>query len=221
MDDWQKLERLKRALSGPGEIVLLGDIFEYWVGARQISEPTYAALVEHLSGLTRSGVPVTFIPGNRDFMIDARFARATGVKLEGRKVRRELGGLQVHLEHGDFIYNKNFKYFAYRRLEGFRMLKEAVNESPEWVLKAIGKSMRKVSKRTTPYWRWTEEELFERARPIFETGNDVFICGHIHQPQKLTRRVDGKTQTLLVLGDWDHDNTYAEFDGRSFLLKQG
>lgn len=221
MEDWPKLERLKRTLRGPGEIVLLGDIFEFWVGRGHIAMPTYTALAEHLSALTRSGVTVTYIPGNRDFMVDRRFAEATGVDLKGRKVRREMGGRSVYLEHGDFIYNKNFKYFAYRRLEWLPLFKEAVLDSPTWILHAIGRSMRKASKYTTPYVRWSEDELFSRARPIFEAGHDVFICGHIHQPQKFTREWGGKQRTLMVLGDWDHDFTYGEFDGKEFHLRVG
>jgi UDP-2,3-diacylglucosamine hydrolase len=221
LEEWPKLERLKRTLDGAEDLVLLGDIFNYWVGARQVEAPAYAALADHLAGMTRRGVTVSFIPGNRDFMVDRRFAKRTGVRLEERVVRRRFGKLQAHLEHGDYLFNRNFKYFAYRRLEKFRMLKEAVNDSPGWVLNAIGRSLRRVSRATTPYVRLTEKEIRARARPFFEDGCDVVICGHIHQPQKLQAQAGGSKRTILVLGDWDQDCTYAEFDGTDFHLRSG
>jgi UDP-2,3-diacylglucosamine hydrolase len=217
-EEWEKLARLKRALEGPKEIVLLGDVFEYWVGARQIEVPTYAALAAHLASLTRAGVSIEFVAGNRDFMVDRRFARATGVKLLGRTARRELGAYRTHLEHGDFLFNKNYKHAAYRRLERFELLREAVMDSPAWVLRAIGRSMRRISDR--PALRWSEEDLLGRAGRIFASGVDALVCGHIHQPQVITREVGGKPRTLMVLGDWDGDGIYGEFDGRGFRLLQ-
>ena len=48
--------------------------------------------------------------------MEERFARATGMTILGDRARLELGGRSVALAHGDFVYNRNPKYSAYRAL---------------------------------------------------------------------------------------------------------
>ncbi len=199
-------------------LYLVGDTFDYWVGSGQIRGGEYREEIEAIRRKA-SRTPVHFIHGNRDYLVDGEFARAAGVEIAGRLVRVELGGRRVLAAHGDFIYNRNFKYTAYRAMMGSRPVSDLWRQVPVAVGKRLARGLKAVSARTTRRVEWTREELAARSRPLFERGADVLVCGHIHQPQHLEVEAGGRRCDLYVLGDWcGGTRDYVEHDGRGFRL---
>ncbi|MBI4565103.1 MAG: UDP-2,3-diacylglucosamine diphosphatase [Planctomycetes bacterium] len=194
-------------------LVLLGDVFDYWIGPRQLDGGEYREVLEGFAELTRSGVHIDFIHGNRDYFVEGKFARRTGVRVAGSSLRLELGGRNVECAHGDFIFNRNPKYAAYRRLMRFSALRAAYQAMPAAVGKSIARGFRVVSRRTTPAVSWTDEDLLGGAEPLFARGVDVLICGHIHKPAHLACERGGRRRDLFVVGDWDGTCDVVEFDG--------
>ncbi|HLG41852.1 MAG TPA: UDP-2,3-diacylglucosamine diphosphatase [Planctomycetota bacterium] len=223
--DGDKLTRLvallEGRLKGGDALYLLGDIFEYWVSDDHMRDPVYARLADELARLVRRGVGVGFVAGNRDYLVGRPFASATGVELLGRSARIELGGRAAHLEHGDMVFNKNWKHAAYRNLMRLGMLRGAAVRIPGRVGHVIGRGMRRLSKATTAAVEWGRDELVERARPMLERGAEVLVFGHLHQPQRIDFESGGRPRTLFILGDWDATGVYLEHDGSNFELRPG
>lgn len=220
-DEHDKIESLRSffgdVLDKGSRLYLLGDIFEYWVNPKQGHEGAYAEFVALLAKEAARGVSVGFVPGNRDYLIDKRFERRSKCKVLGQEVLVEMDGTKVHLTHGDVLFSRNPKHGAYRRLMNFRMLKATIRSIPLRVGKMIGRGFRKMSQ--TEGRGWTERELLERTWPVFEQGADLFVCGHLHQPQKITFTHMGKSKALVVLGDWDHTYVYGEFEAGEIALR--
>lgn len=217
-----RLEALLDARLRSGDaLYLLGDIFEYWVSDAHAREPLYSRFMEKLTQLSRQGIRVGYIAGNRDYLVGRPFATATGAALLGRSARIALAGRQVHLEHGDMIFNVNWRHTAYRHLMRMSMLRRAAARIPARVGHMIGRGFRRLSKATTPEVEWPRQELIERSRPIFERGADICIFGHIHLPQRIDLTLAGQPRTLFVLGDWDDTGVYLEHDGTGFSLRPG
>ncbi|HEY8973904.1 MAG TPA: UDP-2,3-diacylglucosamine diphosphatase, partial [Burkholderiaceae bacterium] len=63
-----------------GAVFLLGDIFEVWVGDDARTRPFEARCTAAIAA-TAARVPVWLQHGNRDFLIGAEFAQATGIRL--------------------------------------------------------------------------------------------------------------------------------------------
>ena len=59
-------------------------MFEYWVGDDDLGDPFNAVIAGLLVSLTRSGVRLYFLHGNRDFLIGERFCAATGARAAPR-----------------------------------------------------------------------------------------------------------------------------------------
>src|SRR6185295_13639076 len=53
----------------PERLVLLGDLFQVWVGYRQFETPGIRAFLDAVSAVRAAGVPVDYIEGNRDFFL--------------------------------------------------------------------------------------------------------------------------------------------------------
>ena len=197
-------------------LVLLGDFFDYWIGPRHLKGADYRDAIEGLRRLTRTGLEVLFIHGNRDYFVEEAFERATGVRVAGAEASFKMGGREVLCAHGDFIYNRNPKYTAYRRLMKFGAVRTAVLSIPASVGKSLARGFRGVSRKTTSAYRWTREDLLAGAGPHFERGVDVLICGHIHKPTHLQCERGGRPRDLYVVGDWDGTGDCVEFDGSAW-----
>lgn len=209
-----KERRFLRFLEAAGgdDVFILGDLFDYWVGARHYAREDFRSVLEALRRVPN----LSFVPGNRDFLLDGRFTRRTGVRVLESEVRRTIGGRRVLMAHGDFVFNRNSKYFAYRRAMRSRFLTDSLQLLPGALAVRIARRYERVSKATTAPVRWTDEELVRASRPWLDGRADVLICGHIHHPRHL--RFDRRE--LLVLGDWDGGGEYARFDGTDFSLQR-
>lgn len=213
------LDFLESVRPGLEALYLLGDIFDYWIGPRHVRGRDYRDVLRALKGFTDGGARAFFIPGNRDYLIDGAFEAATGVRLLGELATLDLGDRRVAVAHGDFLYNRNPKYTAYRRMMRFQPLRAAYLAMPERVSRGIARGFQKVSKKTTPRVRWSRGEIEEGARPLFRRGVDVLVCGHIHAPQHVPCDYRGRRRDVFILGDWDGGTReYLEFDG-AFRLK--
>ena len=213
------LDFLRGPASAASALYLMGDIFDYWIGPKHLKSGDYRGVLDALSDLSRR-VKLYWIHGNRDYLIEQRFAARTGVKILGADTTLALGGRSVYAAHGDFLYNRNPDYTAYRRLMNFSIPQTIFTSIPAAVGKGMARSFKVVSRKTTPAYTWTREALVDGARRLFERGRDVVICGHIHRPQHVTVEQGGKARDLFILGDWDGTAEYVEFDGKGFSLKR-
>jgi len=201
-------------------LYFVGDLFDYWIGPKHLSIPDYR---EELEALRRKSEKsrIFFIRGNRDYLVEEKFQRATGVKVLGDRARVDLAGRTVLLAHGDAIYNTNPKYTAYRAMMRSKPIEDLWFQLPAAVGRTLVRGFRKVSMKTTPTHDWKPGELLDRARPFFRQGADVLITGHIHLPTHLSERMDGRTRDVYILGDWcGGTRDYVDHDGRAFLFKR-
>ncbi len=197
-------------------LYLVGDIFDYWIGPKHLQGPDYAKALEALRRRARKS-RTFFIRGNRDYMVDEKFEKATGIAILGDRARIEIGDRTVLLAHGDFVYNTNAKYTAYRTMARSKPIRDLWLQIPAVAMKRLIGGFRKVSVKTTPQVRWEREEILSKARPLFEQGADVLICGHIHQPRHESAEIGGRRRDVYLMGDWcGGTRDYVEHDGRGF-----
>src|SRR5690606_10371065 len=98
---------------GADALYILGDLFETWVGDDDPSE-TGAFVANRLKALADSGVPVSFMHGNRDFLLGEDYARRAGMALLADPARIELAGGPVLLMHGDTLCTDDVAYQQFR-----------------------------------------------------------------------------------------------------------
>jgi UDP-2,3-diacylglucosamine hydrolase len=208
-----------RFLEEPCErLYIVGDLFDYWIGPKQLLVGDYDPELEALREKSRS-CRIFFIKGNRDYLLEGRFERASGAKVLGDRARVEVGGRGVVLAHGDFLFNKNPKYAAYRALMRSRPIEDLWLSLPAFVGRFMVRGYRKVSPMTTRPVTWSREEIAERARPHFAPDDDVLICGHIHQPQTVDVDVAGRPRRVFIMGDWcGGTQDYVAFDAGRFEM---
>jgi UDP-2,3-diacylglucosamine hydrolase len=192
------------------DLFILGDLFDYWLGPRHARASDYAPLLAALRGL-----PIQYVWGNRDYLLDAPFARRLGWTILGSEARVRAGGRTVLLAHGDRILNENGKYAAYRRAVDVPPVREAIRNLPLFVGRALARGYRRISAPTTPQVVWTEARLRRHVAPLFRRGAHVVVCGHIHMPGRWTWP-DGE---LVLLGDWRAGGEYAVLEDGTLRIE--
>jgi UDP-2,3-diacylglucosamine hydrolase len=198
------------------ELFILGDLFETWIGDDDIDEPFNATLITALRAASDSGLKISALHGNRDFLLGADFAAASGVRLLTDPYILSTAEWQFVLSHGDALCLDDTAYMAFRTQVRSPDWQAALLAKPLAERRAIAAHMREVSEssqrdKETPY-----TDLQPAATDDFlrEHGYATFIHGHTHQPAKHDHIVDGIHVERWVLADWHEDRgEYLTWDG--------
>jgi UDP-2,3-diacylglucosamine hydrolase len=197
-------------------LYILGDFFEYWVGDDDLGDPFNAVIGGLLSNLTRAGVRLYFLHGNRDFLIGERFCAATGARLLPDPSVHEVEGVKTLLVHGDTLCTGDLEYQAWRRRArdpafqaGF--LAKPLAERRQAVLEMREKSRLVVQGKTPQIMDVNEDTVREAMR---SHGVRRLMHGHTHRPGRHALEVDGERCERWVLPDWYGRGGYIEVDRR-------
>jgi len=202
---------LETVVPGCDHLYILGDLFEYWVGDDGLDLPLPARAAEALfAAAVRT--PISFMHGNRDFLVAERFAAETGVKLIADPTVLDLYGTPTVLLHGDTLCTGDVAYQKFR----------AQVRDPAWQAAALARP-REERVATALRMRADSEgaklgkgydimdvtpEAVERA--FAESGCDVMIHGHTHRPGRHVHEVAGRERVRWVLNDWYERAGYLE-----------
>jgi UDP-2,3-diacylglucosamine hydrolase len=175
-----------RALPGEGadRLLLLGDLFQAWIGDPRFETPEIAAVVPVLRDLKRQGLRVDYIEGNRDFFLDKSPYR-DAFDAVAREFAFTVGGVRYLAVHGDGLNDRDWQYRFWRKLSKSRPVELAVRRTPRRLAHRMVRSTEeRLSKTNFKHKR----ELPERAirayaeRRLAE-GHDVLLLGHFHEPR--------------------------------------
>ena len=195
-----------------GALYILGDFFEYWIGDDDLAEPFNGVIAGLLKDLTRRGVPVYLMHGNRDFLIGEGFCAATGSTLLQDPTVAQIGGVKTLLMHGDTLCTDDLDYQAWRRKArdpAFQaaFLAKPLAERRQQVHQMREKSKQVVQEKTAEIMDVNEEAVRAALR---SHGVRRLIHGHTHRPGRHEIEVDGQRCERWVLPDWYGRGGYME-----------
>ena len=205
---------LEREARGADALYILGDLFEYWVGDDDLGDAFNAGVTAALARLVAAGVPIYLMHGNRDFVIGADFARASGVTLLDDPTLVQLYGQPTLLMHGDTLCTLDLEYQAFRR--------EA--RSPDWIDRLMRQPLAQRKQAVEALRRRSELEKSAKPAAIMDVAPDEvdaclrrhayprLIHGHTHRPARHVHVVDGHACERWVLADWYRDGSYLACD---------
>src|SRR5215470_8243794 len=130
---------------GAAALYVLGDLFERWLGEDEAHDPFNRELLDRLGELAGSGVELSLIHGNRDFLFSDRAAARAGVKLIPDATVRELFGVRTLLMHGDTLCTDDVRYQRYRARVRRPGVIRAFLALPRSMRHAIGGGLRRMS----------------------------------------------------------------------------
>jgi UDP-2,3-diacylglucosamine hydrolase len=198
-------------------LVLLGDVFDYWVGRRQARDPFERAVVESLAALAAEGTRLAFQGGNRDYAFDG--ADGLAVEVWPDLVQTRWGDRRVLLTHGDLLCTADV---GYQRMRGFLRsapARAALASLPHGAARWFARGLRDLSDRETRRKSWASMGIdYGIARAWLDAhGADLLVAGHVHTG--VHHRLPGDpTRDVLVLKDWEAGGGVVRWDGRGVDL---
>ena len=201
-------------------LYILGDFFEYWIGDDDLEAPFNAVMAGLLRGLTRHGVPVHLMHGNRDFLLGQDFCRATGAQLLPDPCVMEIEGENTLLAHGDTLCTDDHDYQAWRRVARSQewqreFLAKPRAERRQMILGLREKSKAVIQAKPADIMDVNDGAVVEALRAH---GVRRLVHGHTHRAGRHEHAVDGRRCERWVLPDWYGRGGYLEIAARQARL---
>ncbi len=182
--------------AGYGELVYLGDAFQYLIGMSKFWTRTVRAVLGSWADARRLGVRVVLVEGNRDFFLDAP-ELAPFCDLAVTRYEVSAGPRRVLMVHGDRINREDRRYLFWAAVSKSRIARLWARLLPRRVAVHIVESMEARLADTNRSFRYRKpvEALEERARKAWARGIDLVLWGHFHTGWELG---EGEKRAMVV-----------------------
>ena len=191
---------------GATHLLILGDLFEFWVGRHQLSLPGTVDVVEGLRELTQRGVGVGVLHGNRDYLLGDSFAQASGARVFPLGLRcvpedgQGASGEGTLFLHGDELCSADRSYQRLRSVLRSRPMRALQGSLPLGLQLRLARSLRRTSERST------SSKPMQQVRMVPQTAADLaassdsrtLVCGHAHR----WREESAAGRRWIVLDAW-------------------
>ncbi|HEX4959778.1 MAG TPA: metallophosphoesterase [Thermoanaerobaculia bacterium] len=175
-----------QALPGQGctRLVLMGDLFQAWVGFESFETPDVAAVVAALRDLRRQGIEIDYVEGNRDFFLAGSPYAGTFDRV-ALETAFTVGGVRYLAVHGDGLNDRDWKYRFWRRLSKSAPVRFAVCHTPKALAhRAVHSTEKRLSQTNFKHRAALPEAAIRRyAERRLAEGHDVLLLGHFHEPR--------------------------------------
>lgn len=196
-------------------LYILGDFFEVWAGDDD-PNPHHKKVIEALAQFSKTKIPLYFMRGNRDFLIDKAFAKATGCLLIPDPTVIELYGQKILLMHGDSLCTQDRSHQRFRKFSQNPIIRKLfLNLFPfSWRLKIASGIRKKSQKASADREQKSLLNLHARhqnpydvcqaavEKVLLKYHTHYLIHGHTHKPDMHEFTSFGKKNKRIVLGEW-------------------
>jgi len=193
-------------------VLILGDLFEVWVGPEQALRPFEEQCLAHMRA-TAQRCWVGFMPGNRDFLLDEATLRSAGTHLLQDPTRLEIFGRNWLLTHGDALCLEDREYQDFRstvRQPAWQQdfLARPLTERIALASHIRARSQARKSRAPSPA-DWADVDRGAATDWLLAADAPVMIHGHTHRPGRTALSASHERQ---VLSDWDLDGVGPRAD---------
>ncbi len=200
------LRFMQQDAPGHPELLILGDLFEFWIG--DDAGAAAAPIVEALAAATQTGQRLLVMHGNRDPLLGSAFANATGATLLADPLVVDVAGTRTLLTHGDAWCTLDVPYQRMRATVRQPEFQSDFLARPLADRIAFARSLRMQSEsekavKAADIMDVTQDAVLAAVR---EAGVQRVIHGHTHRPAAHVVDIDGSRVERWVLPDWDLDD---------------
>ncbi len=183
-------------------IIILGDLFEVWVGDDAAAEPGFEAQCAELLREAGARRPLFFMHGNRDFLLGPAFAAQCGMQLLDDPTVLTLHDRRWLLSHGDLLCLEDTEYLRFRAEVRAPAWQGAFLARPLAQRRALARSMRAQSedRKRSPGMVWADVDADAARTWLRQADATTLIHGHTHRP---ATHALGDGLGRIVLSDWD------------------
>lgn len=198
------LHLLREIGEGAGRLLLMGDLFDLWIGDPRLEGAHHRQVLEALRALRRRGVETHYLEGNRDFNVGNAHAGDAFDAVSDRGLDESWGGRRIWASHGDLVNTRDRQYRAWRRLARSRLGWAAFSSMPAGARSRLAARLER-SMRGTNLERKRElpaAELAAYGAARVREGFGLVLLGHFHTERTIEVDGVGRPGELLILPLW-------------------
>jgi len=163
-------------------LVILGDLFDVWVGPSQGRLAGSARVLEALRDLAARGTAIEIIPGNRDFLMGPDFEGRTGARIHPTGFVGRCAHERVLFVHGDELCTEDHAYQRMKRILRSSPMRWIALHLPLSVARWAAGRIRGASQRSVPLKPSAEKAMQPAACSALARAfsASTLVCGHAH-----------------------------------------
>ena len=191
---------LESAPAGLNNFVVLGDLFDAWIGPETVSCGPLANLPVAFAKLAEQGVNIFLVRGNRDVLLQKRDGALFSATVVDQLVWGE-GKNQVLLSHGDEYCLRDKPYQRLRRFLRCRPVRGVLLALPIFIRQGLARKMRSASRQAIARKPLDVMALEESAvaSALQRLGAGQAWMGHLHVEESRSIGANGQ---LMILPAW-------------------
>lgn len=186
-------------------VMILGDLFEVWVGDDSRHAGFEARCAEVLMAATAAR-SVAFMVGNRDFLVGAAMLETCGVSALEDPTVLSIGDDRLLLSHGDALCLSDTAYQQFRGLVRSPIWQSEFLALPLAERRQRARQMREQSRQRNDdpsATGWFDVDASAAVQWMREADTPILIHGHTHRP---ACEVLAPGFVRHVLSDWELDH---------------
>jgi UDP-2,3-diacylglucosamine hydrolase len=192
-------------LTPADELVIVGDLCDFWMGARQGEEqlaayPSLRALAE----FRRQGGSLSIMPGNHDTWLGAFYARKLGARILTEPCDLTIHGIRLRLVHGHRLGARRLWKAGMESRAFFRVF----GLLPGPIARALDQALAWRNQRGLLADEERHLRMYRAYAAACRDSADLVIVGHVHRPVDEPQ----STPRLVVLGGWQRHPHYLRID---------
>jgi UDP-2,3-diacylglucosamine hydrolase len=203
------------------EIILLGDIFDFWFEYKTVIPKGFSRLAGTLAALSDKGIRLRIFTGNHDLWMKDYFTHEFNAVIHKKPVFLNFGNKTFYLAHGDGLGPGDYGYKFINMIFRCRLCQWLFR----WLHPDIGirfanfcsRISRSAEGKYSKMFLEEKEWLVIHSRKILSNNNniDYLIYGHRHYP--IIYNLNERSK-YVNLGDMITNFSYAAFDGSEITL---
>ncbi|WP_416544941.1 UDP-2,3-diacylglucosamine diphosphatase [Limnohabitans sp. DCL3] len=196
-------------------VLILGDLFEVWVGDDAANSDPFLQRCAEVLKQTSSQKYVAFMPGNRDFLVGPDYLGGGGVELLNDPTLLELGAQRILLTHGDALCLDDQPYQAFRSQARQPQWQQAFLAKPLAERQEFARGLRALSESQKNEGMSFADADHEMSQFwLVQAQADRLVHGHTHRPADHALGAAHRH----VLSDWSLD--HAPWRAQALRLKR-
>lgn len=192
----------------PGDIYLLGDIFDIWVSNHAVFIKKYQPLIEEFKKIKNQGYRIVYFEGNHDLHLKKFWQEELGFEVYFDVGYFGIDEQVFRLEHGDLINQNDLEYLKLRQFLRSPLMIFLGHHLPGIFWNWVGETWSRTSRKASlQYQEEKNTEVIKMIRDhaqtkVNEKPFDYIITGHMHIVDDFEFTKNGKPVRSFNLGTW-------------------
>ncbi len=200
----RRLVRFLGRLNPADRLVIVGDLCDFWMGARQTEDELLRDDgVAALADFRAAGGDLSILPGNHDLWLCPFYETRLGATILTEPVKLVVHGQRLHLVHGHLLGARR-KWKAFMESREFF---QSFGRVPYPMARMLDAVLEKKNLRGLDEDERRHLTVYREYAAGLSDEADIVIIGHVH------RAVDEPgPPRLIVLGGWQARTSYLKID---------